>query len=123
MSLGDLLELLVIDTFASSSGIRVAFSLVWDCAIMKYIVFLTIVTCVLKSFLYLNGTNNSINFRIIRLNISEFEDGKSNFHCERLEASEKLQAQLIGKSIYSLKTIDIYFRFLKAENTLGGVSK
>ena len=46
---------------------------------MKYIVFLTIVTCVLKSFLFLNDTNNSINFRIIKLNITEFEDGKSNF--------------------------------------------
>ena len=53
--------------------------------------FLTIVTCVrLNSFLLLNWTNNSIDFRIIKLNITEFEDGKSNFQCERLKISEKL---------------------------------
>ena len=57
---------------------------------MKYIVFLTIVACVLNSFLFLNGTNNFIDFRIIKLNITEFEDGKSNFQCERLEVSGTL---------------------------------
>lgn len=57
---------------------------------MKYIVFLTIVASVLNSFLFLNGTNNFIDFRIIKLNITEFEDGKSNFQCERLEVSETL---------------------------------
>ena len=70
---------------------------------MKCNAFLTIVTCVLNSFLFLNGTNNSIDFRIIKLNITEFEDGESNFQCERLEVSEKLEAQVIAKSICSLK--------------------
>ena len=82
------MELLLIDPFASSSGIRVAFGL----GLRNYEVY-----CVsnnrrvfLNSFLFLNGTNNIIVFRIIKLNITEFEDGKSNFQCERLEVSETL---------------------------------
>ena len=58
---------------------------------MKCNAFLTIV-------IFLNATNNSIHFRIIKLNITEFEDGESNFQCERLEVSEKLEAQVIAKS-------------------------